>query len=134
MPERAHPPELREPTLQPPVVLRPREEVAFLALLAAEQRAGIGPHLLDAVLSKPALNLGQRVSMFFRMIVLIATPRLPSLRVVLPFTQDWIERNQSPTGDPCDDTAQAEWDAREGVVETEHDHPARPCETRQPGK
>ena len=94
VPECLHPPELGEPALQPPVVLRWSKQLGLFSLIAAEKSAGIGPHVLDAVLGKPALHLGERMSMFLRMLVLIAPPRLAPSRIVLPLMR-WVSTMRS---------------------------------------
>src|SRR5437660_12600190 len=71
--ERRHPPELREPPFETPVVFGGGEQIArFLA----EQRARIRAYVLDAVVGEPALDLGEGVPMLFGVLVLIAQPRL----------------------------------------------------------
>ena len=69
MPERANPANLRQPTLGSPVVGGHFEK---LLRILADERAGVRSDVLDAVLGKPALNLGERVSMLLGMLILVA--------------------------------------------------------------
>ena len=77
MAERTNPAELRQPSLGPPVVGGPSEQIVNLF---AENRARVGSQVLDAVLGEPLLDFGERVDVLFGMLVLIASPtvRCPS--------------------------------------------------------
>src|SRR5436189_708248 len=76
-PETPHPFELRQPSLEPPVVLRRRKQIRGPI---SRHSARIAPHVLDVVLFEPALDYGERMPMLFRMLILIAQPRLASRR------------------------------------------------------
>ena len=78
-PERAHPPDLREPAFEPPVVGGGREQILGRVV---EDRARIRAQILDAVLREPALHFGDGVAMLLGMPVLIAQPRLAARRLV----------------------------------------------------
>ena len=81
MPERADPGELRQPALKTPVVCSAREQL-FLRLLT-EHRARVRPYVIDAILGKPALHLGQRVTVLLGMLILVSQPRSAPRRVML---------------------------------------------------
>ena len=78
VPERAHPPELRQPALEPPVVARIGEQ---LVIIVSEERARIRTHVVDTGLCEPALHFTERVPVFFGMVILVAHPR--SVAVVM---------------------------------------------------
>src|SRR5947207_15576268 len=123
LPECANPAKLRQPTLGSPVVGGKLEK---LLRIFPDERARIRSDVLDAVLGKPALNLRERVTMLFGMLILIAEPRLAPRRLVFPITQHRIKGNQPITRQSGDHAAQAEWDASNRIVEAEHYPPARP--------
>ena len=75
--ELANPTELRQPALESPVVGGEREEVIRIF---ANKRAGICADKFNIVLHKPLLNFTERMAMLFRMLILIAEPRLMSGR------------------------------------------------------
>ena len=83
MPECPNPAKLRQPTLGSPVVGGKLEK---LPRILPDERAGIRSDILDAVLGEPALNLRQRVTMLFGMLILVAEPCLAPRRLVLPIT------------------------------------------------
>src|SRR5713101_6646113 len=122
LPERANPSDLREPSLGPPSVGGGREKI-LRAL--ADERAGICPNILDAVLVEPALHFGESMPVFLRMLILVTKPSLMPRRLAFPIVQHWIERYPSVPRQSGDNPAQAERDARECVVKPKHDHPAR---------
>src|SRR5262245_53460998 len=62
--ERAHPTDLSKPALEMPVV-RCRREQFFHVL--TQHGARVRAQVLDAILCKPALHLGKRVTVLFRM-------------------------------------------------------------------
>ncbi len=90
MPQRANPAQLCQPTFGMPAVGSHREK---LLRVLADQRARVSSDVLNAVFAKPALDLRDRVAVFFRMLILIAQPRLPPRRLVPPITQHRIERD-----------------------------------------
>ena len=81
VPERTNPADLREPPFEVPIVLGACKEIVRLG---AQDGAGIGAHVLDAVLGKPALNFGERVPMFLGMAVLSAQPGRSDVRPMRP--------------------------------------------------
>jgi len=129
--ERAHPSKLREPGFGSPVVRRKREQIVRLIL---EHGARIAPEILDAVLAEPVLHFGNRVTVLFRMPVLIAQPGLAPRRFVRAVAQHRVEGHHAVPRQPRDHTAQPGRQTREGVVDTQHDHAAWPRQARQPGE
>jgi hypothetical protein len=86
--QRPGPADLRQPGFDAPVIDGRREEIVRLV---AEHGAGIRAEIVHVILTEPPLRLGESVRVFFGVRVLIAQPRLPSRRVVLPLAEDWIE-------------------------------------------
>ena len=101
-PSVAYPSHLRQPSLGAPVVRRVREQLPWLV---GEQRAWIGPQVLDAILGKPPLHLGERVAMLFGMLILIAQPRLAPRRLVSRSSQHRIEWDEPESRKTRHDTA-----------------------------
>ena len=128
MAERAHPAQLRQPAFRAPVVGGVREQLAWFI---AQDCARIGPQIFDAILGKPALDLGERVAVLFGMLILIAEPRLPPRRLGAPISQHRIERDDAEPRPPRHETPQPQRDPRERVVDADHDRPARPRKLRQ---
>src|SRR5260370_15467710 len=89
LPERANPSDLREPSLGPPSVGGGREKI-LRAL--ADERAGVCPNILDAVLVEPALHFGESMPVFFRMLILVTKPSLTPSCLAFPIAQTWITR------------------------------------------
>src|SRR3954465_11534675 len=87
-PERAHPRNLCEPALEPPIVCGAREQILGRVL---EDDARIRAQILDAVLGEPALHFADGVTMLLRMPILISQPRLAALRIVRAIPKNRIE-------------------------------------------
>ena len=92
MPEGADPAQLRQPAFGPPVVGRGCEQ---LLRFLAQYCARVCPEVLDPILGKPALHLGERVTVLFGMLILIAKPPLPALRLIRSISQHRIERDEN---------------------------------------
>src|SRR5436309_12809195 len=95
--ERAHPAELRQPRFRQPVVGGGSEQVFRLF---TEDRARIGAQVFDAVLRKPALHFRDGMTMLFRVLILIAQPRVAPSRLAGAIAQDGVERHESETRQP----------------------------------
>ncbi len=102
LPERANPSDLREPSLGPPSVGGGREKI-LRAL--ADERAGVGPNILDAVLVEPALHFGESMPVFLRMLILVPKPSLTPCWLAFPIAQHRIERYPSVPRQPGDQAA-----------------------------
>src|SRR3954452_10379094 len=87
-PERAHPRNLCEPALEPPIVCGACEQILGRVL---EDDARVRAQILDAVFGEPALHFADGVTMLLRMPVLISQPRLAALRVVRAIPKNRIE-------------------------------------------
>src|SRR5712692_876233 len=108
--ERANPAELCQPAFGTPVVGSGREQIIRIL---AEQRAGVGPHVLDTVFCKPALHLGERVAVLLGMPILIAQPGLAARRLILAIAQHRIEWDQPEFRALGHQAAKPEREARE---------------------
>src|SRR4051812_33921354 len=95
--ERPHPFDLRYPALEVPVVRRLREK---LSAIIVEQRARVGPQVLDIVRGEPPFHVGDRVAMFLGMLILITQPGLPAGGFVAPVAQHRIERHEAKSREP----------------------------------
>jgi hypothetical protein len=95
--ERPHPSELRQPSLDGPVVVC---RCKHIVRVIAEDSARIAPHVLDVVLGEPPLYLGERVAVLFRMLILIAKPRLAASRLAAALSQHGIERDETESRQP----------------------------------
>src|SRR5687767_2474919 len=114
MPELANPTELRQPALEPPVVAGQCEKIVRVL---ADERAGVRANEVYVVFGKPALDFSERMAVFFRMLILIAQPRLASRRFVIPITQHWIEWDQLIARYTRYEPAQPEWNACDCIVD-----------------
>src|SRR5262245_55169341 len=130
MTERPDPAQLCEPAFEPPVV-RCRSKQLIILGFSSEQCARIGAQVFDAVLREPLLNFSQGMSMFLRMPILIAQPRLASIALLPAIAQHRIEWDQPIPRELLSRTAEAHWQTRERVVQPEHDHAARSSQARQ---
>ena len=86
-----NPAKLRKPALEQPVVGGEPEQVGRVF---ADERAGICADKFNIVLDKPLLDLIERMAMLFRMLILIAEPRVASSWFVLSIAQYRIERDR----------------------------------------
>jgi hypothetical protein len=68
------------------------------------------------------------------MSILIAEPRLPPRRLVASISQNRVERDQAEPRQPGHEAPQPQRDARERVVDPEHDRPTRSSELHQSGE
>src|SRR5262249_27321449 len=116
--ERRHPAELREPSFETPVVAGRGEQITGLI---GEQRAWIRPNVLDAVAGEPALDFRERMTMLLGMLILIAQPRVAPRGLAGAIPQHRIEGNVPVVRRARDDAPQPERNARERIVEPEHD-------------
>ena len=118
-----NPSKLCQPALKVPVVVGSSEQ---LRRVLTQHSAWIRAQVFDAIFGKPALDLGQGVTVLLGMLILVPHPCLAPLWLALSVAQHRITRDESVPRQPSDEAPGPEGNACEYVVDPENNDPAGP--------
>src|SRR5207244_9593055 len=122
MPKSPNPSKLCQPALKTPVVCGGSEQ---LLRVLTQHCAWVRAQVFDAIFGKPALDLGQGVTVLLGMLILVSHPCLAPRWLALSVAQHRITRDESVSRQPSDEAPGPEGNACECVVYAKNNDPAR---------
>jgi hypothetical protein len=127
VPDSPHPSDLRQPPLNAPVVCSACEQ---RLRLFTQYCTRVRAHIFHVICGKPALDLGQGMTMFLGMLILVPHPCLAPCKLALSVAQHRIARDESVSRQSRDEAPGAERHACECVVDSDNDHATWACQSR----
>src|ERR1700730_8153876 len=124
VPKSPNPSKLCHPALKVPIVFGRSEQ---LLRVLTQHCAWICAQVFDAIFGKPALDLGQGVTLLLGMLILVPYPCLAPRWLALSVAQHRITRDESVSRQPSDEAPGPEGNACECVVYAKNNDPARAC-------
>jgi hypothetical protein len=124
VPQSPNPSKLCQPALKKPVVCSGSEQ---LLQVLTQHCAWVRAQVFDTIFGKPALDLGQCVTVLLGMLILVPYPCLAPRWLALSVAQHRITRDESVSRQPSDEAPGPEGNACERVVYAKNNDPAGAC-------